>query len=813
MKKVFYILLTQSIAAATYAQQINGAVTNEQGSAVANATVSLLRAKDSSVVKQTLAKEGLYAFSLAGTDSFLIQASHVGYQSTYSAPFRYNGAPVKMPALVLSTQKNNLTAITVSARKPMVEVKPNKTVLNVEGTVNATGTDALELLRKAPGVLVENDDLVSLNGKSSVQIYIDNRPTPLTTQDLAAYLRTLPSSQIEAIEILSSPSAQYEAAGSGGIINIRLKKARTQGLNGTANLGASASATTRYEAGFSLNYRNRKLNVFGSYQHNNGDLKTRFSLNRVLNDSAFDQQSRIVVKNNNHSFKTGLDYTLSAKSVIGAVVHGGFSKPFVENRSLTPISDAKTGEVSRILSATNLNTQQNNNLNANLNYSYKDSLGRSLLVNADYGFYSLKQNQVQPNTFLDATGKNDLYHRNYVISSPTEIAIYALKADYETGFAKGRLGIGGKWSYVTSNNRFSQYNNRDGQLEQDWERSNLFDYKENVNAGYLVYTKELRGISVQGGLRAEQTVLQGDLTSYREIGEQVSTGTTRFEKKYLDFFPSLSLTLAPKTQNQFVLSYSRRIDRPAYKDLNPFEYRLNEYTLHKGSVDMRPQYANTVSLTHTHKFRLNTTLSYSHVKDLFGQLVDTVQGTKGVLINKNLASQNITSLAVSYPFQYKQYSLFANINVHYSTYKADYGQGRNLALDVWAFHFYAQNTFRFGDGWTAELSGFYASPSIWQGTLRTTAIWSADAGLQKQLPGKKFTIKASVSDLFKTLQWTATSNFVGQQVVAAGRPDSRQFKLSLTYRFGNSGVKAARQLATGTEDESKRVQGSGGLTH
>ena len=811
------ILLTLSLTAfgitLLNAQQIKGTVKDERGKAVNDATVSLLRAKDSSVVKLELSKEGNYVFNEVAPDSLLISAGYVGYETVYSTAFFYAGEPMNAPALMLNHSKSSLQTVTVSSKKALVEVKQNKTVLNVEGTVNSTGSDALELLRKAPGVMADKDDQLSLNGKNGVQVYIDNRPTPLNAQDLSNYLKSIPSSQIEAIEIINNPSVNYEASGSAGIINIRLKKSKAMGFNGSINAGISASKNARWEDGFSINYRNKKINVFGTYNGGYGNTEADFNLYRVLKDTAFDQQTKILFKKNNHTFKTGLDYTINAKSTIGVMVNGSFSSPTVENRSVTPISYYPTGAVNRVLAAANYNKQKNNNINANVNYSYKDSLGKSLAINGDYGHYSIQQNQWQPNYFFDATGKTELYHQNYRIVSPTNIDIYAVKADYETNFAKGRLGIGGKFGYVKTDNTFNQYNELDGKVELDKESSNFFGYKENVNAAYVNYAREFKGFSIQGGVRAEQTNLKGNLKGYTSNESDHVEDIINFDRHYIDFFPSVSVTVAPKTENQFAFAYSRRIDRPVYQDLNPFEYRINEYTFHKGSINLRPQYTSTVSLTYTYKFKLNTTLSYSHVKDMFGQVVDTADGMKGYLTNTNLASQDITSLNVSYPFQYKNYSLFTNVNTFYAKYKGNYGEGRNINLDIWAVNLYAQNSYKFGKGWTAEVSGFYTSPSIWQGTLKTSSIWSVDAGIQKQIIKGKATIKASVSDVFKTLKWSAHSNFAGQQVWASGRQESRQFKLNFTYRFGNHQVKAARQYKTGTEDEANRAQSSGGLGH
>ncbi|HYK77316.1 MAG TPA: outer membrane beta-barrel protein [Daejeonella sp.] len=814
MKKILFAIVLQVLGmAALKAQQIKGIVKDELGNAISNATVSLLKAKDLSVVKLELSKEGIFGFSPLMHDSLLIHISHVGYQPFYSEKFYYNGTPITLPAIELQSVNINLQTVTVTARKMAVDVKSDRTVLNVEGTINSTGSDALELLRKSPGVTVDNDEKLSVNGKNGVQVYIDNKPMPLNGQDLSGYLKSIPASQIEAIEVVHNPGVMYEASGSAGIINIRLKKNKAMGFNGSVNAGISAGKTGMWENGFSINYRNKRLNAYGNYNGNYGKLESEFELRRVVKDTIFDQRTKILLTKKNPVFKAGLDYTINSRSVVGVTINGNINAPQVTNNNTTPISFHSAGNVDRILVAENNAKQRNNNINSNLNYSYKDTLGRTLMVNADYGYYDNKQDQTQPNTFFDATGNNELYRRNYLITSPTKIDIYSLKADYEQNFAKGKLAFGGKTGYVKTNNDFNQYNEVGNAWNLDKDRSNFFGYKENVNAGYINYSRALKGVVMQAGIRAEQTNVEGNLRSFKNSGSNYAEETSTFKRDYIDFFPSVSVTIAPKSKNQFALAYSRRIDRPVYQDLNPFEYRINEYTYHKGSTDLRPQYTNTVSLTHTFKYTLNSTLSYSHVKDVFGQLVDTAQGVKGYLVNSNIASQDIANLNISYPFQYGNYNLFANMNTYYSKYKADFGANRNINLDVWAVNIYAQNSYRFSKGWSAEVSGFYSSPSIWQGTLKTASIWSADAGVQKQILGGNGTIKASVSDVFKSMKWSGSSRFAGQDVAFAGRYDSRQLKLNFTYRFGNQKLKAARQYKTGLEEESNRLQSSGGLGH
>lgn len=339
--------------------------------------------------------------------------------------------------------------------------------------------------------------------------------------------------------------------------------------------------------------------------------------------------------------------------------------------------------------------------------------------------------------------------------------------------------------------------------------SNGFLYKENINAVYANYNRSFKNFSIQAGLRLENTNSSGHSNGYKYDGAYLVYDSV-FTRHYTDLFPSAAITYKKNPLQQWSLTYSKRIDRPAYQDLNPFEFRLDEYTYQKGNTDLRPQYTNSVGLTYMYKYKLTTTLNYSHVRDVFTQLVDTADKSKAFITKKNLATQDIVSLNVSYPFQYKWYSVFGNMNAYYSKYNADFGTGRTVNADVYAVTFYAQNTFRFGKGWTGELSGWYSSPSIWQGTFKTKQLWSIDGGIQKAVLKGKANIKASVSDIFNSFHWNATSDFAGQYLNAKGGFESRQFKLFFTYRFGNSQVKAARQRKTGADDENSRVGSQGG---
>ncbi|MEP7141830.1 MAG: outer membrane beta-barrel family protein, partial [Ferruginibacter sp.] len=622
--------------------------------------------------------------------------------------------------------------------------------------------------------------------------------------------KSLNSSQIEAIEIITNPSAKYEAAGNAGIINIRLKKNKSLGTNGSVNAGWNIGTYAKYNGGLNLNYRNKKINLFGNYSYSEGLNEQNISLYRAVGDSLFDQKSTILMKNESSNFKAGMDYFISSKSTIGVIVNGTISHPSITNKSTTPISYTPTKTVDRILVADNSSTLKRNNLNFNLNYSYTVPNGKSLMVNADHGTYNINNNQFQPNYYFDETGSIPFSSVIYRMIAPTDININSLKADWEQPFKKGTLGIGGKAAFVKTDNDFQRYNVYGGVDQLDKDRSNRFNYKENISAAYLNYNRAFKGLTIQAGLRMEHTYSEGTSTGQKPAAGGYVDYSEIFKRNYTNLFPSAAVTFNKNPKNQFSVSYSRRIDRPNYQDLNPFEFKLDEYTFQKGNINLRPQYTNSIGVTNTYQYKLTTTLNYSHVKDLFTQIIDTAEKSKSFISKRNLATQDIVSLNISYPFHYKAYNMFANVNSFYTRYNADFGEGRKINVNAGGLTLYVQNSIKFAKTWTAELSGFYNAPTVYQGTIRSNSLWSIDAGLQKQVMKGRGTIKASVSDLFHTLKFNGVSDFAGQRTEIGARWESRQAKLNFVYRFGSNQVKAARQRGTGADDEMKRVQQSGG---
>lgn len=804
---ILWVVATLLFGGKAFAQNssahIKGQVLSSSAQALEYANVLLHKASDSTVVKLEYTQaDGTFHIANVEPGQYRIAVSFVGYPNYLSQIHELQaGQELNLPAIKLQEAPAELQGVTVKAQKPLLEIRPDKTVFNVEGSITASGSNAFDLLRKSPGVVIDNNDNITMLGRAGIRIYIDGRPSPMQGNDLAQFLRSLQSNEIEAIELITNPSAKYDAQGNAGIINIRLKKDKKLGANGNVNLGYSTGEKAWYNGGFSANYRNKKTNLFGSYNYSDNEFLNYMTMDRNQLGARFNQKSEMGNVSQNHNFKLGADWFLNKQETFGVLASGFLGNNSYYSDGRTEISRLGQSKLDSILVAKSDNSGQRNNLNFNLNYRFDNGKGKTLNLDADYGLFRNTGEEFQPNYYYDAAEKVKLSERIFANSTPTNIDIYTFKADFENKLWGGQLGAGIKASYVRTDNTFDFFNVLDNVKVLNIDLSNRFIYTENVNAAYVSYSRQLKKWGFNAGLRAEQTNSEGDLQAYKPVNDD------NVKRHYLDFFPSGGVTYNLNQKNTFALNYSRRVNRPSYQDLNPFQNRLDELTYEQGNPFLKPEYAHNLQLRHTFSSRFNTTLSYSHTQDQITRFLDTA-GTKANYITwLNLANQYAYSVAFSAPIQIKKWwNSFTNMTGSHVRNQADFGEGKIVSLNASTFNVYSQQTFTLPKGWTAEVSGWYNSPSLWGGTFKMNAMWSVDMGIQKKILKDKGNIKLGVSDIFKSNKWTGISRFGALNLDIAGGWDSRRLKLNFTYNLGNSEVKAARRRSTGLEDEQRRIK-------
>jgi hypothetical protein len=800
---LFFYVLIMVLSKGAVAQKafiVSGTIKDNNANSLSRVTVSLLRAKDSSLFKTEITDaSGKFEIRAASEQLYLLLYSMVGYHNKYSEPFSLNED--YSTAVTMEAAPKKMTDVSVTARKPMIEIKADKTVFNVEGSINATGSNALELLQKSPGMRVDNNDNISMKGKNGVKIYIDGKLSQLDTKSLAAYLRSINSNDIEAIEMISNPSAKYDASGNAGIVNIRLKKNKKIGTNGSVNAGLVQGITPKGNGSLNLNYRDKRINLFGNTGFNIGNYNNTLNIYRIQSDTLFDQRGTNIWRNTSYSAKAGADYFIDKKNTIGFMINGNISDNKWTSDSRTLISYNPTNNYVKKLIANNSVPGRRTNVSNNINYRYADTSGTEINFDADYGLFRSTGRSYQPNYYTDVLG-NPIYSIINLNNTPTNIDIYTAKVDVEMNKWKGKLGFGAKTSYVKTRNFFEFFTDQNGVAIKNLQRSNRFEYIENVNAAYVNYNHGLsKKISLQTGLRAEQTNSEGDLT--REDG--VVQADNNIKRHYLDIFPSAAFTYTLNDKNTLNLTFSRRIDRPSYQDLNPFENKLDELTYEKGNAFLKPQYTNNIELSHTFRGTLTTTLGYSHVKDYRAQFIDTTNKNATFVQLRNLATQKIYSISMgsSLPIA-KWWSGYANIYSNYQQFKGEF-TNQHINVDIFTYGGYLQSAFTLGHDYTAEISGWFNGPTL-DGSFRSKAMGAADIGLQKMFMQKKATVKISVTDFLHTARWAGITDVTGVYAKLSGTWEAQTFRVNFTYRFGSNEISSSRQRKTGLETEANRIK-------
>lgn len=789
--------------------KITGRVMQTGNKPVEFATITLLKAKDSSLVKGAIADiNGQYEFEQIKQGKYLIAAAYVGMTKAYSKPFEIKtSAPVTIETLSLGTDAKNLKEVNVTAKKPFIEQRADKMVVNVENSIIGAGGTAMEVLEKSPGVSIDKDDNINLKGKSGVVIMIDGKLTNMSSQDVAQLLKSMPSSNIEQIELITNPSAKYDAAGNAGIINIKLKKNRTVGTNGNASIFGAYGLTPKWGGSLNLNHRNEKFNLFGSYNYNRRENEQRLGLYRTGTTNGqfnvFDQQNVRDRTSDYHGAKVGMDYFINKNNTIGVMVDAGFRTSNEPADAITKIGGRET--VDSTLKTHTYNDGNWRRWAYNVNYrAILDTTGRELNIDADYARNTEKQGTQIYSTIWDAIGKNYMHGDTSRNNQPSTIDIKTIKADYIHPLPRqAKFEAGFKLSFVKTDNDARFDSLRNGNWVYDKNRSNHFIYKENVNAAYINFQKQFKKVNVQLGLRAEQSNVEGNSVTINQV-----TDTS-----YFNLFPSVFVSYDASKDHQVGFSYSRRLQRPDYGDLNPFEFYLDRYTVAAGNPYLKPSYANSIELTHTFKHFLTTSVGYTHTKDKITQIVeadkDRITGDTLNIRYKylNVAKSDVVNLNISFPVQItKWWSSFTYLSAYYNKFQTIVDD-QSVSVSGGGFMGRTQQTFTLPAGISAEMSFFYLSPQIAdEGLFRMKSMCALDLGVSKQIMKKKGSIKVNVSDVFNVQRFRGSFENAGRYTGVSSKWETQQVRVTFNYRFGNTSIKAARTRKTGLEDEQNRVK-------
>ncbi len=811
MKKFATILtaafLTLSLAGFSQkSTSISGQVKDENQKPYVGATVSLYRAKDTVLVKAAFTnKAGEYAFDGVKETNYIVGVSAVGYQRSLSAVLKADGGSIIVPAFSLATEAKGLKDVTVQAKKPLFEQKPDKMVVNVEASPSNAGANALEILEKSPGITVDKDGNISLKGKAGVQIFMDGKPAYLSGQDLINYLRNLSGAQLDQIEIMTNPPAKYDAAGNSGIINIKTKKTKQMGYNVSATIGYTQGVYARNNQNLNFNYRKNKVNVFGTLSRNERNHFQELSIQRKFIEantkeikSLFDQDTRMGRWNASNSAKLGVDFFVNKKTTIGAVVNGFYNPGIFKNTS-----DIYIFNPNNILQSNTYATSRSNTLwqsfssNANLRHVI-DTTGKEITADVDYVHYNSANTQNLTNAYYDAAGIPTWTPDRLLGNLPQLINIYSGKVDYVHPLKKGaKFEAGVKTAFVNTDANAIYDSVINNVLVRDYNRSNHFIYDENINAAYVNYSRPFtKKLSGQFGLRLENTVANGN---------QLTTGE-KFRLDYTQLFPTAYLAYAASEKHSWSVNYGRRIRRPDYESLNPFVEFLDRYTYEQGNPYLKPQFSHNVEMSHTFKGFLTTTLNYTKTNNIIEQVLEQNETTNQTFVKQaNIASQRQYGAAISAFTQIKSFSGNIYANVFNNEFRGIINN-TNVTVGATTAVFNASASYKFKKGLTTEINGFYRTEAV-EGVFRIGGFGMLNLGASMPLFKNKATIRLSVRDVLWSQKIKGSSKFGNIDANFQQFQDSRTAGISFTYRLSKGKVNGSKRKTGGAGDEQNRVKG------
>ncbi len=799
----FACVLTTSYAQNKLSIPFTGADNNP----LENVTVQLLRNNDSGIVKTALTdRSGIAEFENIPAGSFIIKASAISYLPWFSAPFTLqNQDALVLPAVSLGLNKSSsLTGVTVVATKPFIQRLNDRLVVNVENSIVNAGSTALEVLERSPGVTINSNDIINLKGKSGVIIMIDGKQTAMNASELITYLRGLPSSLVQQIDIITNPSAKYDAAGNAGIIDIRMKKNQSLGTNGTISTSYGQGIYPKSNSSISFNNRGKKTNLYGSAGYNyiswlNNLVLRRDFFNNGIYEGSYDQDNFIRRIFKLPSARLGFDYFISKKTVVGIVLSVNFNNTDRRSENNSVVLDPQQEKESSFATFAN-GTENSRNYFANINFKHSfDSTGREISVDADYSKFIQDWLGNYSAFYYDKNGSPSASPYIITLDQDGKLEIRSVKADYRHPLQKNTtVEAGVKTSYVTANNSVLFYDRSGPDTFIDSLNSNRFRYRENINAVYVSFKKEFKKISVQLGLRGEATHLQTN---------QIFTGI-KLDRSYAQLFPSAFVTYNIRENRTIGISLSRRIDRPTYGQLNPFRIFVDPSFYASGDPNIRPQTTWSWELNFTKK-QLNIELAYSRTKDLITYVLMPTPNRVTLQTAVNFNSQEYLGLTLTTPLKItKWWNSVNNVNLFYSRIKGFVAE-TSVDADYVNAIISTNNSLTISrkKGMNGEIN-FAMNTGNRNGVMKDRVSYGLSAGIQKTILKTKGTLRLNITDILWKTYPRFDSEFKTYREKLSAIRDTRVATLTFSYRFGNNKVQAARRRTTASEEERRRAGGN-----
>ena len=780
---------------------VSGFVIKEQAKTPLEFATAVLYTADSVLFKGSVTDgKGIFRFDAVRDGYYTLEVRLIGYQ-TIRQLVDVSGADRDGGTIVLQETGVGLNEVTVTATAPPVLQKSDRMIVRPEFYMLTAGKNAADVIRELPGVIAESGGGLSVVGKPAI-VYINGKPADLTGTAVDRLLKALQAERIERVELITNPPSRYEAAHSGVIIDIRLRRDESEGYNGTAAMTSYLKTTgLAFTPTLNANYRTGKLNVYGNYGLNNGRYEQQFhDVNRYHSLAVpleYTEHGVYRPSGTSHDGSLGIDWLPSVRHTIGFLVKAQRYDGGNTNRSTTDIRRIGSAQVdSGIISPLTMDIASNF-FSLDLNHVWTWGKDASLTTDAVYSYADHRQEQQMRLNYVDATGQKLRPHdgRGHGVRQKTNV--WMLKTDYERRLpADIRLETGAQLSHIWRDNNLTGLTlSKTDEWNENLAQSNHFIYKEQIAGLYFNLSRQWdQRFSLSAGLRAEHTFQDG----YQAVGD------TGFIRHRLDLFPSLSMQYSVNQRQSFSFSYARKVDRPSFSNLNPFRFFTSPNTYREGNPDLSPSYRHSLQLNYRlHGYNLS--LSYTHTDRMIIEEPSQDDATrKQSFVYMNFGQSDLYSLSLNLPFRiYSRWSMNVNANGFCRSYRS-----RFMGNDFRKTFFYANarlsNRFDWGRGWRMQLNSFVVTP-MWYLTRRFKTRGSTDLAIEKSLWNNRSTLTITLNDPFRWNQSRSTLRYGNIDTESLAIPDYRSIRLDFTYRLGSDKVKQSRQRRTGAESINSRL--------
>lgn len=798
---LLYLMGLSSLAAKEISK-LSGKVIDQSGAPVPFANVALVNSNGGGLVDGSVSdEEGTFFIESVKSANVQLVISSIGYATYTSEAFDLvPGMTKDFGTITINDEMTGLDEVTVQSSRPEIIIEPDKTIVNVEGTVMAEGSNTLDVIGRSPGVYVDQDGNIILNGRGGVTVMINDRPTYMSATDLANYLRSMPAENIKSIEVINNPSARFDAEGAAGVINIVLKKNTVDGVFGNIQLGTQYNGLNAPIAGATINVKkgkwstNANLNYNENANYNDLDIIRNFELEEGT--SKFTQDSRIKTRFRTPNFTGSANYEINPNHNLGVNLQASRSTGGSNNTSFTEISIPGESEFN-YLNSRNDDNGTRTRIFGNLHYDGKlDTLGTKISSDLDYTIMDANSTSILSNEYWTGANQSNFTTDRIQTLNDMYYTIFTAKVDFTKPLKNGKiLETGVKGSWVKSDNDLDLSRSiEEGPFEPD-PNSNRFIYNENVLAAYA----SLKGafspkVNYQFGLRGEYSDILGNSVTLDQQNKQ----------QYFNLFPSFFVQHQVSEKYQIIYNVNRRITRPNYRLLNPFVYYIDPLTSERGNPNLRPQYSNNIEMNHVINGAYQFTLGYSETEDAFMQVFiqDQEERTTTTFTDNFDKTRNVNFRGIVPVEITKWWNTSNMVQVNYNQFKSQIGEDF-LDVDQVSFMARTQHNLQLPKGFKLELVGMYVGPQIWgQGTIEGFA-WM-DAGVTKTLMKDRLTLAVNGTDLFRTQVIRANVDFADINTGFRQYRSNQGIRFTLRWRFAQ-GESFRVRSSTGSSEERNRL--------